>query len=128
MIEFMTSPLAILCYQKLFPGSQMVNRLEDLAYRVEVLNDASQLARMTQQLKPMVVLVDMDSSEHDVASEISSVCETTETAHIPVLAFAAGGNTAGQEAARSAGAKLVAGEDAILDQLPSLLDHVLDVN
>lgn len=128
MIEFMTSPLAILCYQKLFPGSQMVNRLEDLAYRVEVLNDASQLARFTRQMKPMVVLVDMDSSGYDVASEISSLRETTETAHIPVLAFAAGDNAEGQEAARSAGARLVASEDAILDQLPSLLDHVLDLN
>jgi len=105
----------------------MVNRLEDLAYRVEVLNDSSQLADVALRVKPMVVLVDMSSREHDVAKAISSLRGEAQTSHIPVLAFAALEDEAGQEAARSAGANMVASEEAILDQLPSLLDHVLEI-
>ncbi len=123
----MTSPLAVLCYEKLLPGSQMVNRLEDLAYRVEVVNDSSQLADVALRIKPMVVLVDMNSREHDVASAISNLRGEAETSHIPVLAFTALEDEAGQEAARSAGANMVASEEAILSQLPSLLDHVLEI-
>ena len=123
----MTSPLAVLCYEKLLPGSQMVTRLEDLAYRVEVLNDSSQLAAVAERSKPMVVLVDMVSREHDVAAAISDLRERAATSHIPVLAFTAMSDTSGQEAARTAGADLVASEDAILSQLPSLLEHVLEL-
>ncbi len=105
----------------------MVNRLEDLAYRVEVVNDSSQLADVALRIKPMVVLVDMNSREHDVASAISNLRGEAETSHIPVLAFTALEDEAGQEAARSAGANMVASEEAILSQLPSLLDHVLEI-
>jgi CheY-like chemotaxis protein len=123
----MTSPLAVLCYEKLLPGSQMVTRLEDMAYRVKVLNDSSQLAEVAQRSKPMVVLVDMVSRDHDVATAITSLRAGAETSHIPVLAFAALDNESGQEAARSAGANMVASEEAILNQLPSLLNHVLEL-
>ena len=124
----MTSPLAVLCYEKLLPGSQMVARLEDLAYRVEVLNDSSQLAQVAQRSKPMVVLVDMDSRKHDVATAITSIRAGAETSHIPVLAFATLDNQAAQTAAETAGANMVASEEAILSQLPSLLNHVLELN
>ncbi|MCS1409755.1 MAG: hypothetical protein M2R45_02941 [Verrucomicrobia subdivision 3 bacterium] len=123
----MTSPLAVLCYEKLLPGSQMVARLEDLAYRVEVLNDAKQLLSVAQRVRPIVVLVDMVSESGDVASSIRVLRETDETSHIPVLAFAANEDEEAQAAARSAGADLVAVEEAILDQLPSLLGHVLEL-
>ena len=121
----MTSPLAVLCYEKLLPGSQMVNRLEDLAYRVEVLNDASRLVQTARQVMPMVVLVDMKSASGDTSGGIRQLRESEETAHIPVLAFTAQDDVEAQESAREAGASLVASEEAILDQLPSLLDHVL---
>jgi len=106
----------------------MVTRLEDMAYRVKVLNDSSQLAEVAQRSKPMVVLVDMVSGDHDVATAIANLREEAETSHIPVLAFATLDNVAGQEAARAAGANMVASEEAILNQLPSLLNHVLELN
>ncbi len=123
----MTSPLAVLCYEKLLPGSQMVARLGDLAYRVEVLNDAEQLASMALRVRPMVVLVDMVSKAGNVASAIRTLRKTAATSHIPVLAFAAEDDVAGQESARSAGADLVASEEALLAQLPSLLARVLEL-
>ena len=104
----------------------MVHRLEDLSYRVEVLNDSRKLAALALRVKPMVVLVDLDSRDHDVASAISKLRCEAETSHIPVLAFTESEDEAGQEAARTAGADMVASGKAILDQLPSLLDHVLE--
>ena len=106
----------------------MVTRLEDMAYRVKVLNDSSQLSEVAQRSMPMVVLVDMVSKDHDVATAITNLRSRAETSHIPVLAFATLDNEVGQEAARSAGANMVASEEAILSQLPSLLDHVLELN
>ena len=123
----MTSPLAILCYEKLLPGSQMITRLEDLSYRVEVLNDSSRLVEVAGQSKPMVVLVDMASDRHDVASAISRLRAGEDTAHIPILAFTTKDDEPSQETARVAGANLVASEEAILDQLPSLLNHLLEI-
>ena len=36
----MTQPLALVLYEKLLPGSQLVNRLQDLNYRVQAIADA----------------------------------------------------------------------------------------
>ena len=33
----MTQPLALVFYEKLMPGSQLVNRLQDLNYRVQAV-------------------------------------------------------------------------------------------
>ena len=35
----MTQPLALVLYEKLLPGSQLVNRLQDLNYRVQTIAD-----------------------------------------------------------------------------------------
>lgn len=118
----MTSPCAVLCYEKILPGSQVAVRLEDLGYQVEVLNDLEQLASAAQRAKPMVVLVDMESG--NAASAIETLRKTEETSHIPVLAFA---DKEDEESARRAGADLVAGKEALLAQLPSLLSRVLEL-
>lgn len=123
----MTSPLAILYYKKLLPGTQMVTRLEDLSYRVEVLNDPTQLHALALHTKPMVVLVEVHSPKSDIIKAITTLRKSEDTSHIPVVAFSARENVEAQTAARTAGAHLMASEDAILDQLPSLLDHVLEI-
>ena len=118
----MTSPCAVLCYEKILPGSQLAVRLEDLGYQVAVLNDLGQLAITARRAKPMVVLVDMEAGK--AASAIETLRKTEETAHIPVLAFADKEN---EESARRAGADLVTGKEALLAQLPSLLSRVLEL-
>ena len=50
-----------------------------------------------------------------------------ETRHIPVLAFTELKNEKMQASAAAAGATIVAGNEAILDQLPQLLDQALQV-
>ena len=118
----MTSPCAVLCYEKLLPGSQVAVRLEDLGYQVEVLNDLEKLAGAARRAKPIVVLVDMEAGK--AASAIENLRKAEETSHIPVLAFA---DKEDEESARTAGADLVTGKEALLAQLPSLLSRVLEL-
>src|SRR2546423_14440364 len=46
--ESMTQPLALVFYESLMPGSQVVNRLQDLKYRVQTINDPAMLLDCAQ--------------------------------------------------------------------------------
>ncbi len=124
----MTKPLAVLCYEKLLPGSQLVNGLEKLAYRVEVLNDAERLPETVRRLRPMLALVDMASSRTDVAAQIKALRDAEETSHLPILAFAGQNDETARNSAREAGADLAANEALLLEQLPSLLNQILELH
>ena len=67
----MTQPLALVLYEKLLPGSQLVNRLQDLNYRVQTLSEATTLVECAEQAKPMLVLADLESSRKDVCPSIA---------------------------------------------------------
>jgi len=123
----MKQPLAFLVYEQLMPGSQLTNRLKDLGYRVQTLPDAAALVAEAEKEKPLVVIVDLTSSTTDVNAVIQQLKANTATAHLPVLAFSTKSDQAVQDAAVAAGATLVAGSEAILAQLPQLLDQVLDL-
>jgi PleD family two-component response regulator len=123
----MTKPLALVLYENLLPGSQLVNRLHDLGYRVLTVADANTLVEQAQQTKPLVVILDLVSRDKDVCAAILALKQTAATAHVPVLAFASRKNAKLQAAAQTAGATLVASDTAILEQLPQMLDQVLMV-
>ena len=55
----MTQPLALLLYEKLLPGTQLVNRLQDLGWCVQTIHDASTLARSAEEHKPVLILADL---------------------------------------------------------------------
>ena len=63
----------------------------------------------------------------DVCAVIRELKRNPETRHIPVIAFTDLKNEELQSAATTAGATMVAGNDAILDQLPELLEQALQV-
>ena len=63
-------PLAMLLYQKLLPGTQLVNRLQDLRYRVQTIGDPAELAESAVRFKPMVVLVDLGESDPELLREV----------------------------------------------------------
>ncbi|MDA0749664.1 MAG: hypothetical protein O2964_03015 [Verrucomicrobia bacterium] len=124
----MSSPLVLLFYEKLMPGSQVVNRLQDLGYRVVSATDPLKLVAEVRKHKPMVLVADLDTKTGDIPDAIRELKEDLETQHIPVLAFANLDDQALQERARIAGAKLIAGREGVLDQLAHLLDHVLEMD
>ena len=124
----MTKPLAFVLYEAILPGSQIVNRLQDLGYRVQTVSDSQSLNALASLEKPMVLLADLVSRSADVCGAIKALKSNPVTAHIPVIGFVGPDRSELQAAAAEAGATLVAGSEEILDQLPELLDQALVVD
>lgn len=123
----MTQPLALVLYEDLMPGSQLVNRLQDLHYRILSVPNASQLPEYARKEGPMLVFADLGSSSADICAAIARLKSEPATAHIPVIAFADEGADQLQSAGRQAGATLVATDSAVLSHLPQLLEQALQV-
>jgi CheY-like chemotaxis protein len=126
-VRAMTEPLALVLYERLMPGSQLVNRLQDMKYRVQTINDPALLVQSAEQTKPILVLADLESGGAKVCAAISRLRENAGTAHIPVIGFATEPAETLAEEARKAGATLIANEAAILGHLDQLLDQALDI-
>ncbi|HXT13863.1 MAG TPA: hypothetical protein VN873_20100 [Candidatus Angelobacter sp.] len=124
----MTQPLALVVYEKLLPGTQLVNRLQDLNYRVRAVTDSTALVACARQEKPLLVLADLASSRNDICNVIAELRKDPDTQHIPVIAIARDGDKPLMNAAQTAGATLVAGETAILSHLTNFLDQALQVD
>ena len=123
----MTQPLALVVYERLLPGSQILNRLQDLNYRVQAVADADRLVECAEQTKPMLVLADLDSSRQNVCAALTRLKQSPSTQHLPVIAFGGEKSPDLQAAAKQAGATLIVGEVAILNHLPQLLEQALQV-
>lgn len=120
-------PLALVVYEKLMPGSQLVNRLQDLNYRVQPLSDVSQLAAVAKSEGPMFIFADLEFGHSDMCGVIAKLRKDPETTHIPILAFANESAEPLQAAGRRAGATLVVSNTALLAHLPNLLEEALRV-
>jgi len=123
----MTQPLALVFYEKLLPGSQLVNRLQDLNYRVQAANDLPSLLHCAQTEGPMLVMLDLESKHDDVCRTIAALKADAATQHIPIIAFAGEQAAELQAAAQKAGATLVVGEATVTAYLPQLLNQALQV-
>jgi CheY-like chemotaxis protein len=123
----MTSkPLALLCCSNSLLGGQLAGRLQDLGYRVQTVHDAATLQQQCEREKPLVLLAEV-SGHPDACAGIALVKKTPATSHIPVLAFSTAQDKALQTAAQESGVSLLAGNAAMLEHLPQLLDQVLEI-
>jgi PleD family two-component response regulator len=59
---------------------------------------------------------------------VQQVRENSETAHIPIIGFADQNNSRLQAQATRSGVTLLALDDALLPQLPHLLEHALHMD
>jgi CheY-like chemotaxis protein len=125
-VDRMTQPLALVFYEKLMPGSQLVNRLQDLNYRVQAVNDLASLQQCARSEGPLLVIADLNGRE-DVCRAIAALKADAATQHIPVIAFAGESGTEWQAAAQKAGATLAVSEAAIVNYLPQLLNQALQL-
>ena len=112
----------------MFPGSQLLNPLQDLGYQVRVLSDPDGLPALADQERPLLILAHVEPRPAQVCEAIARLKTNPATGHIPVIALAAAENLEAQEAARQAGATLVVNEQAILVHLKQLLDQALQVD
>src|ERR1051326_3148335 len=124
----MTKPLALLFYEALLPGSQLVNRLQDLGYRVLTHSHPATLLAQVKETRPFLLLMDLASQDFDLCAVLRELRQNSETSHIPILAFARDNQEELRAKAHAAGATLVAGDAAVLSPLPQLLEHVLQVD
>jgi CheY-like chemotaxis protein len=118
-------PLALVLYQNLFPGSKLVTRLQDLNYRVQAFSDAESLIKCAHSEGPMLILIDLDSPQGDIANLVSRLRQGTETGHLPIVAFSASEEKL--PVAQTAGATLAVGETALLTHLSEVLEQALRV-
>ena len=123
----MSEPLALLVYEKLLPGGQLVNQLQDRGYRVQPLADPGDLTRAIEQ-KPMLVFMDLEPKTDQACAAIRRLKNDPSTAHIPVIAIAPHTREELVENAREAGAKLVVYDNAILVHLDQFLEQALQLD
>ena len=121
----MIEPLALVLYEKLLPGTQVVNRLQDLRYRVQTVGEAGKLVECAEQVKPMLVLVDLESTRNDVCAALAKLKQNPATKHLPIIAFAAKSAAELQASAKAAGVTLIVSEAALLTHLPQFLEQAL---
>lgn len=114
-------------YENLLPGSQLADRMKEQGYRVIVRTGSEGLVEQAVQEMPLVVIMDLASKQGDLCPAIRELKSNPATNHIPVLAFSNNQNNSLQTAASEAGAAMVASDQAILAQLPALLEQLLRV-
>ena len=124
----MTQPLALLVYEKLLPGGQLANQLQDLGYRVLPVPDPADLTTAAAREKPIVAFVDLEPHHDKTCAAIAALHRDAATSHVPVIAFASVRNAAAQAQARQAGAKLVVTDQTVIAHLAQFLDQALLVD
>ena len=123
-----TSPLALLLYERLLPGSALGNKLRDESYRILHVTDPASAVAVATKERPLVVFVDLEWKTKDAASSIRALKEEPTTRHLPILAFSSPRRADLQEAALAAGATIIASDEAILAQLSAMLDQAMLVD
>lgn len=114
-------------YKDLLPGSQLTNRLHDLGYRVQTVDGDGDSVEAAVREKPIVAILELSVGADEVCGLISELRQNPATAHLPILAYTQPENSELEAAARDAGANLIASSARILEQLPALLEHVLEL-
>ena len=122
----MTKPLALVLYERLMPGSQLVNRLQDLGYRTETVSDAKSLVEHAEKVKPMLVVADLEPASANVSDALARLKKNSATSHLPIIAFCADNSADLPDVAKAA--TLVVTDSAIVAHLPLFLDRALQVD
>lgn len=122
----MTQPFALVFYERLMPGSQLVIRLQDMNYRVLVVNNAALLAATVKREMPMLLLADFEA-QADVRTAVEKIKADPATAHVAIIAFGPDDKVELLTTAKAAGANLAIGESTLVTHLPQVLDQALHV-
>lgn len=127
----MNKPLALLCYENLLTGNQLLNRLQDQGYRTALVAEPQRLLEQALADLPLLVAVELAERTDQMCEAVRLLKRHAATAHVPVLAYAKLGGGKGDrrftDAARGAGVDLLASEAGMVSQLPEMLDQVLRV-
>lgn len=123
----MTKPLAIVFHESLLPGSQIANRLSDLGWRVHTVTIAANVVDVVRKEKAMLLVAELALRHGDFCGVIKELKQDAALSHVPVIGYTPQKNKKLQDDAVAAGARLVAANSAILEQLPQLLEYALAI-
>ncbi len=124
----MVQPLALILYERLLPGSQLVNRLQDLKYRVQTITDPALLVSCAEETKPMLVLADLTPTKNNVCPALAQLKQNPGTQHLPIIEFGADDAPEVQAAAKAAGVTLLVSDAAVVNHLPQVLQQALQLD
>ncbi|HAM73683.1 MAG TPA: hypothetical protein DCM86_18775 [Verrucomicrobiales bacterium] len=124
----MTQPLAILLYDRLLPGSQLINKLQDLGYRVTTAEGPGTLVETCLREKPLLLFADVGDRGQAICSALKQLRENPETSHIPVIATIPARSPESEAVAREAGAKVVVHDTVILAHLEQFIEAALQID
>ena len=108
------------------PGSQLVNRLQDLNYRVRAVHNLVDLADKVYRDAPMLVIADL-AAQGDVCGVIEKIKADPATAHVPIISFAPDNRMNLLTAAQKARANQSVIESVLLNHLQSILEQALQL-
>jgi hypothetical protein len=120
-------PLAVVFYERLMPGSQLVNRLQDLNYRVQTVNNVALLAATVKREQPLLLIADL-SARGEVCGTMEKIKADPATSHLSMIAFAPDNDSELLSAAQKAGIKITVSETTVTNHLPYLLDQAMQVD
>lgn len=121
-----TQPLALVYYQNPLSGSQLVNRLQGLKYRVQSVGSVAALASQSRTAGVMLVLADVEGAGPELLETIRALREDQATRHLPIIAFA--NSKSYLESAQAAGSTMTVDATALLTHLSVMLDQALRVD
>lgn len=122
----MTQPLALVYFQSPLSGNQLVNRLQDLNYRVQSVGSAAALATQSRTTGVMLVLADVEGVGPELILTLRSLREDEATRHLPIIAFA--GSKTDLDSAQKAGSTMAVDTAALLAHLAVVLEQALRVD
>lgn len=126
-LDRVTQPLVLLLYERILPGSQLLNRFQDLGYRVQALADPALLVDTAAREKPLLAVVDMPFERGDAGAAIAALRANAATNHLPVIAITPANEKVWEERAVQAHATLVAHDNAIVPHLDRFLQQALQI-
>ncbi|WCJ60420.1 hypothetical protein NXS98_04625 [Fontisphaera persica] len=124
----MTQPLVILVYERILPGSQLLNRFQDMGYRVLALNDPRLLVETARREGPLLAVVDMPFAQANAGRAVAELRSSPDTQHVPVIAIVPAGDKELEQTAIASQATLVAHDTAILNHLDRFLQQALQLD
>lgn len=118
-------PRVLLAADDLMFPSRIREAVRPLGYTLSVAASEAALREKAAADSPAVILVNLNTRRIDPFALIRALKADPTTSAVPLLAFAGHVETAKHDAARAAGADMVAANSSVSLHLPKLLDRLL---
>ena len=120
-----TRPLALIYFQSPLVGNQLVNRLQDMQYRVNTAGTTAEFLNQARDGGIMLVLADVEGADEALLETLRTLRTEEATRHIPIIAFSSSQTTL--DYAQKAGCTIAVEASVLLAHLPQILEQALQL-